>query len=85
MQYRSTPFESFALAGPFASQRIPSTTFEFSEFEFPPFPEPPPLPEPLPDVGEGVGVAEGVALGVGFTATFTPFDQTFLLPLFTQV
>jgi hypothetical protein len=33
----------------------------------------------------GVGEVDGLGAGVGFTTTFTPFDQTFLLPLLMQV
>jgi hypothetical protein len=33
----------------------------------------------------GVGEVDDVGAGVGLTTTFTPFDQTFLLPLLMQV
>jgi hypothetical protein len=33
----------------------------------------------------GLGDADGVGVAVGLTTTFTPFDQTFLLPLLIQV
>ena len=33
----------------------------------------------------GLGDADGVGVDVGLTTTFTPFDQTFLLPLLMQV
>jgi hypothetical protein len=33
----------------------------------------------------GVGEVDGVGAAFGLTTTFTPFDQTFLLPLLIQV
>jgi hypothetical protein len=51
------------------------------EFELLLFPE----PEPACVVEEGDGEVDGVGAGVGLTTTFTPFDQTFLLPLLMQV